>query len=233
MDPFTLFIARLITLLSEQSSAVTTLVIAFLGFLAWKKSQKKSNGNWKQISEKVEKVEKIVKTPGLSTESLKIEVEERSAARKVLHELLDNLKANRSYMFKFHNGTRYYTNRHQTRCTCEVEVVESGTSPMMMLYQNTPVHSHPSLLELIKKGEPSLLVVSDIPEEFTIEKEMYEKTDAKVLAVIPIPDVDSGLLLGFIGVSWTSNEVPLPEIIKPLLTAAAHAIQKIMDIQED
>jgi len=233
MDPFILLLKQLATLVSNNSDTLTTLVVAFLGYLAYKKTNLQTLEHRTSLADRVEKIEKEIQTPTLSYTDLKKEVAERSSVREVLKKLLSNAGANRAYLFKFHNGTKYYTNKHQTRCTCEVEVVSGGTTPIMALYQNVPVHGHPFILDKLLEGEAAVTKVKDIPQEFTIEKNMYQKSDTKAIATIPIPDPDSGLLIGFIGVSWTTKRTKKGETLFPFMENAATDIQSIINLPED
>lgn len=239
MDPFVVFITRLISLLSEQGDIITTVVIAFLGFLAYKKSSKKNgehrqnlNKRFENLEEKTDKIEKEVKTPHIDISALQAEVAEQAAVRAILHELVESSHGHRACLFKFHNGTRYYTNKHQTKMTCSVEIVK-GASPIQALYQGVPVHGHPTLMEKLNTVNASMFLVKDIEEQYTLEKEMYTKGHSKAIACIPCVDPDSGLLLGFIWLSWVTEDVCPENIVFPLLKMAAHQMSSIINIPEE
>ena len=103
----------------------------------------------------------------------------------------------------------------------------------MHLYQITPVHGHPYPLDKPLTGKSSLFRIKDIPVEFSIEKAMYQKSDTKAIATVPVPDPESGLLLGFIGVSWTTKKIRKEEVVVPFLTATGESIQNIIKIPTD
>ena len=55
-----------------------------------------------------------------------------------LNDLMIDTKADRAYIFRFHNGITYYTGTHKARMSCDYEVVRRGISSEAQRLQNLP-----------------------------------------------------------------------------------------------
>jgi len=68
----------------------------------------------------------------------------RNAEDKLLL-LLEQTKANRAYIYTFHNGTTYYTGEHDLKASTQVEAVKEA-KPMKHQKQNLQINLFPDLV---------------------------------------------------------------------------------------
>ncbi|MBT7706789.1 hypothetical protein HN747_05085 [archaeon] len=226
------FLQQMITIVGSNADTITTIVLAIVAFLIYRKTSSTNAIRIQELASKLEKLHGEVATPVLGPETFKTEMEERNNVRNYLKNFRKHTKASRAYFFKFHNGTRYYTNQHQTRATCEVEVVNPGVAPITAHYQGTPVHQMSFVMDKLLREGGSLINVADIPEDYAMEAATYKQFGTTKLAVRPVNDPGSGMLLGFVGASWIDDPEVSPEEIEECLECAIDNIQTILHLDD-
>ena len=119
-----------------------------------------------------------------------------------LSELLDNTRADRAYIFRFHNGVTYYTGSHKSRMSCDYEVVSRGISSEAQRLQNMPTALYIDWISEVianRMIHPDVNKVSD-----SRARQSLIQQGIKGLAVMPY--YREGNLIALIGVDYVTTK---------------------------
>ena len=118
-----------------------------------------------------------------------------------LSELLDSTRADRAYIFRFHNGVTYYTGSHKSRMSCDYEVVSRGISSEAQRLQNIPTALYIDWISEVianRMIHPDVNKVSD-----SRARQSLIQQGIKGLAVMPY--YREGNLIALIGVDYVTT----------------------------
>jgi len=90
-------------------------------------------------------VEKKIET----TDEVKEDIKNSILIHQMLNDLMFRYKADRGYIFRFHNGIMYYDGTHKNHQSLAYEVCNRGISSEAMQLQNLPTSLFPRFLQEI------------------------------------------------------------------------------------
>lgn len=87
--------------------------------------------------------------------------------QQMLNNLMLKYKADRSYIFKFHNGIYYFDGNHKNHQSLAFEVCNDGISSEKQYLQNLPVSLYPNFLQQVMLNKMIYKDIENIKEETT------------------------------------------------------------------
>lgn len=119
--------------------------------------------------------------------------------------LLAEEKANRAYVFMYHNGGRDMMGRSFQKMSIMNEMVDANTVPIMGSYQNVPRSMFPTLFKtLVAQDMFSVQRTEDIKETDPVLFQMLTSHNAHTAFFHGIKRAD-GVILGFVVIEYVSN----------------------------
>ena len=118
--------------------------------------------------------------------------------QQMLNELMLNYKADRAYIFQFHNTIKYYDGTHRNHQSMTFEVCAKGISSEAYWLQNLPVSIYPMFLQEIMLERMNYSDINDIEEHTT--KLQLEKQGIK--SIIIAPYLNDGNFVAYIGLDF-------------------------------
>lgn len=119
--------------------------------------------------------------------------------------LLSEEKANRAYMFTYHNGGRDITGRGFQKMSITQEVVDFNTVPIMGSYQNVPRAMFPTLFKtLVSQDVYYIEDIEGIKETDPMSYQMFLTHGVKS-ALINAVKTMNGIVVGFIVLEYSSS----------------------------
>ncbi len=144
-----------------------------------------------------------------------------------LNDLMLETKADRAYIFRFHNGVTYYTGTHKARMSCDYEVVRRGISSEAQRLQNLPTALYVDWLSEVISNRMIHPDVNDVQDARA--KQMLIQQGIRGIAVMPY--YRNGNLISLIGIDYVSYRgkgIDLSKINN--LEGFKERIQKIGDL---
>jgi len=117
-----------------------------------------------------------------------------------LNELMIDTKADRAYIFRFHNGITYYTGTHKARMSCDYEVVRRGISSEAQRLQNLPTALYVDWISEVISNRMIHPDVEDIQDSRA--RQMLIQQGIKGIAVMPY--YRNGNLISLIGIDYVN-----------------------------
>lgn len=122
-----------------------------------------------------------------------------------LNTLLVEEKANRAYVFLYHNGGKDMTGRGFQKMSVTNEVVDTNTVSIMNSYQNVPRSLFPTLFKtLVSQDVYYVIDVKEIREEDPMTYQMFTTRGVKTALIHAMKRTD-GLVVGFVAMEYTVN----------------------------
>jgi hypothetical protein len=118
-----------------------------------------------------------------------------------LQNILIEYKANRSYIFRFHNGVTYYNGTHKNKFSCDYEVVRKGTSRQATYLQDIPVTLFPTFIREVNAGRMSYEDIKDI-DDLRVQETLAEQG---IKGLVVVPYHRDGNLFAMIGVDYINT----------------------------
>lgn len=118
-----------------------------------------------------------------------------------LQNILIEYKADRSYIFRFHNGVTYYNGTHKNKFSCDYEVVRKGTSRQATYLQDIPVTLFPTFIREVNAGRMSYEDIRDI-EDLRVQETLAEQG---IKGLVVVPYHRDGNLFAMIGVDYINT----------------------------
>lgn len=119
--------------------------------------------------------------------------------------LLSEEKANRAYVFLYHNGGRDIMGRSFQKMSITNEMVDANTVPIMNSYQNVPRSMFPTLFKtLVSQDMFSVKDTEDIKESDPVLCQMLMSHNVHMAFFHGIKRGD-GMVLGFVVIEYVSN----------------------------
>lgn len=163
----------------------------------------------KQREETTKLYERIIK--GMSAPQLHTPEEEENNRNvnnfvdSQLSCLLAEEKANRAYVFMYHNGGRDMMGRSFQKMSIMNEMVDANTVPIMGSYQNVPRSMFPTLFKtLVAQDMFSVQRTEDIKETDPVLYQMLTSHNVHTAFFHGIKRAD-GVILGFVVIEYVSN----------------------------
>ena len=120
--------------------------------------------------------------------------------------LLAEDKANRAYVFMYHNGGRDMMGRSFQKMSITNEMVDGNTVPIMGSYQNIPRSMFPTLFKTLVSQDR--LYIDDIEDIKPTDPVLYQmlRTHAVHAAYMQAIKKMEGMVIGFVVIEYVSNE---------------------------
>ena len=121
--------------------------------------------------------------------------------------LLDAMEmagADRAYIFRFHNGVRYYNGSHKNKMSCDYEVARPGTSLEAQNLQDIPVTLFPYFIKQVMINQmvyPDVSEIDDTRTRITLERQ-------GIHGIICMPYYRDNVLTAIIGVDYVHSPFP-------------------------
>jgi len=115
-----------------------------------------------------------------------------------LFELMKDSKADRAYIFRFHNGVQYYNGTHKSKMSCDYEVVRKGVNREAERLQDLPTALYSRWIRDVINHKMYVLDIEDI-EDLRV-KQSLEEQGIKALAVAPY--YRDGKVFALIGIDY-------------------------------
>lgn len=121
-----------------------------------------------------------------------------------LNDLMIKTKADRAYIFRFHNGDIYYNGSHKSKMSCDYEVVNDGVSREAERLQDIPTALYSRWLKDVIEYKMFIDNVSEIDDIRT--KQMLELQGINALSVVPY--YRNGKIFALIGIDYINEIAP-------------------------
>ena len=119
--------------------------------------------------------------------------------------LVQEEKANRSYVFMYHNGGKDMAGRSFQKMSITNEIVDPLTVPIMSNYQNVPRSMFPTLFKtLVAQDVYDIENIDDIEEADPVLCQMMKTHGVKTAFIHGVKRSD-GMVLGFVVIEYVSN----------------------------
>lgn len=144
-----------------------------------------------------ELVEIKVKKP----DEVKKDINNSVLIQQMLNDLLLKYKADRSYIFKFHNGITYFDGKHKNHQSLAYEVCGRGISSEKMQLQNLPTSLFPVFLQEVMLNKMIYTDINEIKENAT----RIALKDQGIKSIIVSPVFKDGYFIGYIGLDFVKD----------------------------
>lgn len=134
-------------------------------------------------------------------DEVKIDINNSILIQQMLNELMLKYKADRSYVFKFHNGIMFFDGKHKNHQSLVHEVCNKGISSEKMELQNLPTSLFPVFLQEVMLNRMIYEDINDIKESAT--RIALKEQGIKSLIVAPV--FKEGNFIGYIGLDYVKN----------------------------
>ncbi len=125
---------------------------------------------------------------------------------KMLKKMMDEIGADRAYVFQFHNGTRLVSGKHFYYYSNTHEVVGPGVSSEITNLQMLPMSLLvPSWLPQLIKGKGFVTETAHEKHEYT--KSILEAQGIESIAILPRMEKKNTYPIGFMGVDFTKSQL--------------------------
>jgi len=121
--------------------------------------------------------------------------------QNALQNVLIEYKADRAYIFRFHNGVTYYNGTHKNKFSCDYEVVRKGTSRQATYLQDIPVTLFPTFIREVNASRMTYDDIRDI-EDLRVQETLAEQG---IKGLIVVPYHREGNLLAMVGIDYINT----------------------------
>lgn len=135
-------------------------------------------------------------------DEVKKDINNNVLVQQMLNDLMLRYKADRAYVFQFHNSIMYYDGNHRNHQSMSFEVCANGISSEAASLQNLPVSLFPVFLQQILLDRLQYQCVDNIKETST--KIALKKQGIKSLYIAPY--FLDGNFVAYIGLDFVKEE---------------------------
>lgn len=150
-------------------------------------------------------ITEVVEIKVHKVDEVKKDINNNVVIQQLLNDLMLKYKADRSYVFKFHNGIMYYDGKHKNHQSLVFEVCSRGTSSEALELQNLPTSLFPVFLQEVMLGK---MIYSDI-EEMKENATKIALREQGIKSVMIAPVFKNGKFVGYIGLDYVKERSPL------------------------
>jgi len=145
----------------------------------------------------------VVETKIDNTDEVKEDINNNVLIQQMLNELMLRYKADRAYVFQFHNTIRYYDGSHRNHQSMTFEVCSNGVSSEAHGLQNLAVSLYPVFLQEVMLERMQYKDVNKIKEEST--RIGLRKQGIKSIFISPY--FKDGKFVAYIGLDFVKEEM--------------------------
>lgn len=170
-----------------RKAKLTLLLLIFLSFILF---------YYKSLITEV--VESKVKK-----DEIKHDIKNSILIHQMLNDLMLRYKADRGYIFRFHNGIMYYDGTHKNHQSLAYEVCNRGISSEAMQLQNLPTSLFPRFLQEIMLNKMCYSDINDIKENAT-RIALHEQG---IKSLVACPVFKDGKFTAYIGLDFVKDSL--------------------------
>lgn len=127
-----------------------------------------------------------------------------------LEQAMNAMNSDRAYIFRFHNGVRYYNGTHKNKMSCEYEVARAGISLEAERLQDIPVTLFPYfIIETMKEG-----MFFDDTDNIKDTRTRMTLQAQGITGIITYPYYKDDVLVAIVGFDYVTTEVVISEKCK-------------------
>jgi hypothetical protein len=139
----------------------------------------------------------------VKTDEIKHDIKNSILIHQMLNDLMFRYKADRGYIFRFHNGIMYYDGTHKNHQSLAYEVCNRGISSEAMQLQNLPTSLFPRFLQEIMLNRMFYSNINDIKENAT-RIALHEQG---IKSVVACPVFKNGQFTAYIGLDFVKDSI--------------------------
>jgi hypothetical protein len=136
-------------------------------------------------------------------DEIKHDIKNSILIHQMLNDLMLRYKADRGYIFRFHNGIMYYDGTHKNHQSLAYEVCNRGISSEAMQLQNLPTSLFPRFLQEIMLNRMCYTDINDIKENAT--RIALHEQGIKSLVACPI--FKDGKFTAYVGLDFVKDSI--------------------------
>lgn len=136
-------------------------------------------------------------------DEIKHDIKNSILIHQMLNDLMLRYKADRGYIFRFHNGIMYYDGTHKNHQSLAYEVCNRGISSEAMQLQNLPTSLFPRFLQEIMLNKMCYSDINDIKENAT-RIALHEQG---IKSLVACPVFKDGKFTAYIGLDFVKDSL--------------------------
>jgi hypothetical protein len=136
-------------------------------------------------------------------DEIKHDIKNSILIHQMLNDLMLRYKADRGYIFRFHNGIMYYDGTHKNHQSLAYEVCNRGISSEAMQLQNLPTSLFPRFLQEIMLNRMCYSDINDIKENAT-RIALHEQG---IKSLVACPVFKDGKFTAYIGLDFVKDTI--------------------------
>ena len=136
-------------------------------------------------------------------DEIKHDIKNSILIHQMLNDLMLKYKADRGYIFRFHNGIMYYDGTHKNHQSLAYEVCNRGISSEAMQLQNLPTSLFPRFLQEIMLNKMCYRDINDIKENAT-RIALHEQG---IKSLVACPVFKDGKFTAYIGLDFVKDSL--------------------------
>jgi len=136
-------------------------------------------------------------------DEIKHDIKNSILIHQMLNDLMLRYKADRGYIFRFHNGIMYYDGTHKNHQSLAYEVCNRGISSEAMQLQNLPTSLFPRFLQEIMLNKMCYTDINDIKENAT-RIALHEQG---IKSLVACPVFKDGKFTAYIGLDFVKDSL--------------------------
>lgn len=141
-----------------------------------------------------------------------------------LEQAMNAMNSDRAYIFRFHNGIRYYNGSHKNKMSCEYEVARPGISLEAENLQDIPVTLFPYFIIETMKERMFFENINDITDTRT---RMALQAQG-ITGIITYPYYKDDVLVAIVGFDYVTTEVIITEKCKTFVDRLAQNVGDLL-----
>jgi len=150
-------------------------------------------------------ITEVVETKIDTSDEVKKDINNNVLIQQLLNDLMLKYKADRAYVFRFHNGIMYYDGKHKNHQSLAFEVCGRGISSEASDLQNLPTSLFPMFLQEVMLCKMVYSDIEDIKETAT----KISLRNQGIKSVIVAPVFKQGKFIAYIGIDYVKERNPL------------------------
>lgn len=139
----------------------------------------------------------------IKTNEVKTDINNNVIIQKMLNDLMYKYKADRGYIFRFHNGITFYDGKHKNHQSMAFEVCNKGISAEAMQLQNLPTSLFPMFLQEIMLDKMVYSNITEIRENAT----RIALKDQGIKSIVIAPIFTNGQFTAYIGLDFVKDSI--------------------------
>jgi len=136
-------------------------------------------------------------------DEIKDDITNNVLIQQMLNDLMLKYKADRGYVFRFHNGITFYDGKHKNHQSMAFEVCNRGISSEAMQLQNLPTSLFPVFLQEVMLNKMVYSDINDIRENAT----RLSLRDQGIKSIVVAPVFKNGRFTAYVGLDFVKETI--------------------------